>query len=120
MAHGDFDRNRAQEASSLALPWYDSTEYLYYVHNWLHGRTKPDNPRLDSDGVDGRATIDVMHLTTTLSNGDRTYWANFHTGSLRITKTRQLTQEVLSGFQSYVRANAKACGRCRQAFLPSN
>jgi RHS repeat-associated protein len=118
VAHGDFDR--WQEAPSLTLSWYDSTDYLYYVHNWLHGRKKPDNPKLDSDGPDGRATIGVMRLTTTLSNGDRTYWANFHTGSLRITKTKQLTEEVLSAFQSYVRANAKACGRCRQAFLPSN
>jgi RHS repeat-associated protein len=115
VAHGDFDRR--DDAPSLTT---SDVGYLYYIHNWLHGIKKPDNPSLDSDGVDGRATIDVMHLTAYLPNGDRTYWANFHPGSQRIVKTEQLTKDLLSDFQSYVRANAKACGRCRQAFLPSN
>ncbi|SPE51217.1 exported hypothetical protein [Verrucomicrobia bacterium] len=114
VAHADFDRR--QEAPSLTTSTWESR---LYAHNYPHFK-KPDNPSLDSDGVDGRATIDVLHLSHTLSNGDRVYTANFHPGTKRITKTEHLTKDLLTDFQGYVRVNAKACGRCRQAFLPSN
>jgi hypothetical protein len=58
-----------------------------------------------------------MDLGTVLSNGDQIYWLRFQPGSQRITKTEQLTKELLTDFQDYVRAHAKPCGRCRQEFL---
>jgi hypothetical protein len=114
VAHGDF--NRRLEAPSLTT-WGPTR--IYYWHNYFGpaGVGAPDNPNLDSDGSDGRATINHMKLGYTFRDGDKVYWANFHGGRKRIEKTESLTKGLLSEFQRYVRENGKACGECRKAFL---
>jgi hypothetical protein len=77
----------------------------------------PDNPRLDANGPDGRPTIDVLHLGTTLHNGDRTYWTEFHAGTERIDATQDATERMLRNFVAFVKVHARPCGRCYQAFI---
>jgi hypothetical protein len=99
------------------LPFVQSGTRWAWTSGWWTGG-QPDDVRLDAPaGVDGRATRGVMDLGTVLSNGDQIYWLRFQPGSQRITKTEQLTKELLTDFQDYVRAHAKPCGRCRQEFL---
>ena len=126
VAHGDF--NRRLETPTLTGVGFP--EIRHYWHNWdagangassLVAANKPDDATLDADGteIDGRAVFlgGELHFGTELSNRDRTYWTTFHTGSRRITKTEQLTKDLLSDFQNYVRANSKPCGQCQRAFL---
>ena len=114
VAHGDF--NRRQETPSLTT-WGPTR--LFFWHNYFgpDGTGAPDNVGLDSNGLDGRASINDMHLGWTFSDGDKVYWANFHVGSQRINKTESLTKGLLGDFQSYVRSNGKPCGKCWKAFL---
>ena len=128
VAHGDFNRR----LETPTLTGVEFPETLHYWHNFDAGgpiwgfRTAwyPDDPTLDADGtdVDSRASFvgGQMHRGTILSNGDTTYWTTFHTSSRRIRKTEQLTKDLLSDFQDYVRAYGKPCGNCQKAFLGGN
>jgi RHS repeat-associated protein len=117
VAHGDF--NRWTETPSLSI------NSLHYWHNWdadggWWSAKQPDKPGLDAVGVDGRADMSVLHLGTTLSNGDMTFWTRFHPGGTRIRRTEQLTKEFLAQFQDFVRLHAKPCGQCQGLFLGNN
>lgn len=116
VAHGDY--NRRGEAPRLGLGIIESR---HYWHNWdspaRDGKSMPDNPALDAGGLLGRPTMDVFHLGTTLSNGDRTYWTEFTPGTSRILFTEFLTRGALADFQAFVMQNSKPCGACQQAFL---
>jgi RHS repeat-associated protein len=119
VAHGDF--NRMTEAPTLSGVGFPETRH--YWHNWEKGVVgngstgEPDDPELDSDGAFGRPTIGTMHLGKTLSNGDSVYWAGFHRGNQRIDFTESITKRLVDDFRAYVRANAKRCGECWNAFV---
>ena len=121
VAHADF--NRAIEEPSLSgFGWWEKE---FYWHNFdalvytggLYGPTDPDNPEMDANGPDGRATIDTLSAGHLFSNGDRAYWTGFHGGHQRINLTERKTKELLSDFQSYVKTYGKPCGQCQKAFL---
>jgi hypothetical protein len=100
----------------------DLYEIYIYAHNSLgpQGPFAPDDPKLDSDGPDGRATIDHMWQTYRFDCGDRAYAANFHPGDLRIKKTESLTKNLLSDFQNYVRTHSNSSSKCWEAFIGGN
>jgi hypothetical protein len=124
VAHGDFNRRSEEPRLSGYWPW----EYPLYWHNavavfytaGLYGPDDPDNPEMDANGPDGRATIDTLNRGPVLSNGDVPMWTGFHGGHQRINKTESLTKDLLRDFQSYVRAHGKPCGECQKAFLGGN
>jgi hypothetical protein len=120
VAHGDFDRKSEAPSLTGVGVW----ESRHYWHNWDAGgwwtAKQVDDPSLDADGPDGRASFAVMHLGTILSNGDMTFWTRFHSGGLRINLTERLTKDVFSDFKSYVAQNGKPCGACWKAFLEGN
>jgi len=124
VAHADF--NRKLETPTLAGVGFP--ENRHYWHNWDAGgwlsgtQYYPDDPTLDAGGVDGRATFASggMILGTVLSNGDKTYYTNFHPGSQRIRKTEQLTKGLFSDMKTYVTQHGRPCGDCVKAFLGGN
>jgi RHS repeat-associated protein len=138
VAHGDYNRNRIWEAPSLNLAaltgWH---EEAYYWHNYgqnpvgtligyflgVGSGSDPDNPNLDAVGGDayGVATMETALSTSSLrfkvlSNGDFVYYTPYSSGSKRIRRTQNLTEEFLSEFQDYVLTQHSAC-KCRNAFL---
>ena len=117
VAHGDF--NRRQEMPNIEH--YPLMSILYYIHNYSapeSGSTKfPDSVDLDSTGLDGRPTMDVMKYQGTLRNGDRYFSAPFSSGTLRIRLTERRTRDLLRSFRNHVRAKGRPCGMCRRAFL---
>lgn len=118
VAHGDF--NRRQEAPSLT--GYGPLEKRFYAHNYsapggVDTWKLPDRPNLDSTGPDGRATLAVMTLRGTLSNGDRYYSASFSAGTQRIRLTERKTKDLLQYFRNHVKAKGRPCGKCQRAFL---
>ncbi len=122
VAHGDFNRNRQEEASSLRhVGLYNSIRYSHnYGSFYLGSISQVDDPALDSIGVDGRPTIDKMHWTWPLPNGDVVYWADFRPGTQRINLTEQLTNKALNRFMRYVRTNGKSCGECQKMIASPN
>jgi RHS repeat-associated protein len=120
VAHGDFDRWR--EAPSLVVGWNETR--LHYWHNWDHPGlnpgfgNQPDDPTLDANGPNGRATFGVLILGHTYNSGDRTYWTNFHPGTQRIRLTERLTRSWLTSFMVYVCAHSKPHGASQRAFIP--
>jgi len=120
VAHGDF--NRRSEAPYIASV-HGIFMKLRYAHNKLTkqagmGWESVDDPSLDSDGPDGRATFNVLKFAEITSVGDRLYWANFHGGTQRIKLTETKTKAVLGDFMKHVREKGKPCGKCQQNFLP--
>jgi RHS repeat-associated protein len=118
VAHADYNRKAELPLNSSA-----GLDTIWLWHNWAGGgyfpAQYPDSAGLDANGPDGRATADVMHWLT-IANGEKVGWTEYHGGNQRITLTEKLTKELLSGFQDYVRANAKPCGECRKKFLQDN
>ena len=118
--------------SSTAFRLKASSYRLYLRRSWfsgfmVFGSSSHNHPTLvhqiearplDANGPDGRATIDTLQTGTLISNGDQAYWTTFHGGHQRINLTERLTKNLLSQFQSYVRANS--CTECRKAFLGGN
>ncbi len=123
VAHGDFNRRKE-------TPYINSVgsrlEALDYIHNALAPKGSggnggaPDNPNLDANGPDGRATFSVLHFAKITSVGDRLYWAYFHSGHRRMDLTKKKTEEFLKEFQKYVLKNGKPCGECMNAFVPED
>jgi hypothetical protein len=78
---------------------------LVYVHNrnsepdtFDPAGDNPDNFSLDSDGMFGRATVDVMRLRR-LPNGDLVGRAKFHMGTERATLTKDLTLDQIDALK---------------------
>jgi RHS repeat-associated protein len=121
VAHGDF--NRVREEPSLTGYLYLEKEF--YIHNFdalshtvgLYGPGDPDNPEMDANGPEGRATIETLKPGHHFWNNDQAYWTGFHGGHRRITLTERRTKSLLADFQGHVRANAKRCGQCWKAFV---
>ena len=119
VAHGDFNR-QIEEPSLNGFP------RIFYWHNYvallntegMSGPNDPDNVEKDANGPDGRATIETLNAGWMFPNSqDVAMWTAFHYGHQRINLTEQLTKDLLSDFQDFVRANANSCGECRKAFL---
>jgi hypothetical protein len=118
VAHGDFNRNRQGEES--VLQGVSFNENFRYIHNYdspgSGGSSMPDDLSRDARGASGRATIEVLHRTAPLSNGDVPRWAFFYHGSRRINLTEQRTKWALNRFIKLVRSYGKSCGECQKAF----
>jgi len=82
-----------------------------------HGAPKnyPDDPRLDVvGGPDGRPAGRVVHEVYTLFwDWDYAFYAR---GSLRITKTEEMTKEALREFLTHVEKKGVFCGKCWDYF----
>ena len=95
-------------------------EYLGAIYQWPTVCNRPKtkvNRTTNMNSALCKYSGLTPFLARTLSDGDRTYWANFHGGDQRIKKTESMTKDLLGDFQSYVRANGKPCGECWKAFL---
>ena len=117
VAHGDFNRWRESPYASSAI-----RDSIKYIHNTLtpqagRGYNSVDDPNLDSEGSDGRATFSVLQFATITSVGDWLFWARFNPGTSRIQFTERITLNRLREFMEHVRQNAAPCGQCYNAFV---
>jgi hypothetical protein len=114
-AHGDFNRNRTGEMPTIeGVSW--NREIEWYWHNFPH-QGPVDDAGMDSEGTEGRATMNVMSKSHKFSNGNVAFRANFHPGPIRITRTGRATRRYLSNFMQFVFDNSKPCGACQSTFL---